>query len=59
MEKINGETVLSTFEKLEKRLLASSCPSIRMEQHGSQLTDFHEILYFTIFHTSVEKIQIS
>jgi hypothetical protein len=44
---------------LEKRLLALSCPSIHMEQLGFQLTDFHEIWYFTIFHTSVEKIQVS
>jgi hypothetical protein len=43
MEKVDGETVLGTFEKLEKRLLALSCPSIHMEQLGFQLTDFHEI----------------
>jgi len=30
-----------------------------MEQLGSHLTDFHEILYFNIFRKSVEKIQVS
>jgi len=29
-----------------------------MEQLGSQLTDFHEILYLSIFGTSVAKIQV-
>ena len=33
-------------------------PSARMEQLGSQLTDFHEILYLSIFGTSVAKIQV-
>jgi hypothetical protein len=37
----------------------SVCLSIRMEQLGPQLTDFREIWYFTIFHKSVEKIQVS
>jgi hypothetical protein len=29
-----------------------------MEQLGSQLTDFHEMWYFMIFHKSVEQIQV-
>ena len=29
----------------EKRLLASLCPSVRMEQLGSYMTDFYEIWY--------------
>jgi len=32
--------------------------SVRMEQFGSQWTDFHEILYLTIFRKSVEKSQV-
>jgi hypothetical protein len=35
------------------------CPSVRMEQLGSQWTDFHEILYLSVFRKSVEKNQIS
>jgi hypothetical protein len=35
------------------------CPSVRMEQLGSRWTDFHEILYLSIFQTYVEKIQVS
>jgi hypothetical protein len=42
----------------EKRQFAS-CLSVRMEQLGSHLTDFHEILYLRIFLKSVEKIQVS
>jgi hypothetical protein len=33
--------------------------SVRMEQLGSQWTDFHEIWYLSIFQKSVEKIQVS
>ena len=59
------------LQNCEKRLLASSClsvrpydcpsvrPSIRMGQLGSHWTDFHEILYLSIFRKSVEKIQVS
>jgi hypothetical protein len=40
-------------QNYEKRLLASSClsvrPSVRMEQHGFHWTDFHNISYFIIF----------
>ena len=46
----------------EKRLLASSCLSVRlsarMEQLSSHWKDFHEILYLRIFRDSVEKVQI-
>jgi hypothetical protein len=62
---------LGTFAKLQKRLLASSCLSVsqsaclpvclsvRMEQLGSHWTDFHEILYLSIFPKYVEKIHVS
>ena len=47
----------------EKRLLASSCLSVRLsycvEQLGSHWTDFDEILYLSIFRKSVERIQVS
>jgi hypothetical protein len=35
------------------------CPSVRMEQLGSQWTDFREIWYLSIIRMSLEKIQIS
>jgi hypothetical protein len=50
---------LGTLANCEKRLLASSCLSVRMEQLGSHWTDFHEIWYLWIFRKSVEKIQDS
>jgi len=34
-------------------------PYVRMEQIGSQRTDFHEIWYWSVFRKSVEKIQVS
>jgi hypothetical protein len=34
---------LARSQNCEKRLLASSCLSVCMEQHGSHWTDFHEI----------------
>ena len=42
-----------------KRLLASSCPSARMEQLGSHWTDFYEFWYLSTFRKSVEKFQVS
>jgi len=54
-------------QNCEKRLLASSClsvcpcvrPSVRMEQLGSNWTDFHEISCWRIIRKSVHKIQLS
>ena len=40
------------------RCLVSVCPSVRMEQLGSQRRDFHEICYFSIFRDSVEKFKV-
>ena len=37
----------------------SVCLSVRMEQLGSQWTEFHEILYLSICLKLVEKIQFS
>ena len=37
----------------------SACPSVRVEQLGSHLTDYHEILCLIIFLKFAEKIQIS
>jgi len=34
-------------------------PSVRMEQLGSHWTNFHEILYLSIFRNSVMKIQVT
>ena len=50
---------LGAVANCEKRLLASSCVSVHMEQLGSHWTDFHEIWYMNIFRKSVEKIQVS
>jgi hypothetical protein len=50
-------------QNCEKRLLASSClsvrPFVRMEQLGSRWMDFHEIWYLSVLRNSVEKIQFS
>ena len=43
----------------EKRLLSSSCLSVCMEQLGFHWEEFHEIVYFSTFGKSVEKIKIS
>ena len=52
--------VYARSQNCEKRLLASSCPSVvRMEQLGSQYTDFHEIWHLRAFRKSVEKIKVS
>jgi hypothetical protein len=56
---VRTELFLARSEKCEKRLLASSYLSFRMEQLGSHWTDFHEILYLRIFRKYVEKIQVS
>jgi hypothetical protein len=45
--------------KCDKRLSASSCPSVRKEQLDSHWTDFHEIWYISIFRKSSQKIQFS
>jgi hypothetical protein len=45
-------------QNCEKRLLASSWPSVRMEKLGSHWTDFDTIRYFRMFPKSFEKIQI-
>ena len=56
---------LETFAKLLKKkwilasLCLSVCASVRVEQLGSQWTDFHEIWYPSIIRKSVEKIQVS
>jgi len=59
--------VLSTYDVLisrrlaewRKRLLATSClsvcPSFRMEQLGSNCTDFHEIWYLSLFYENISR----
>jgi hypothetical protein len=49
---------LDAFTKLRKQLLASSCPSVRMEQLGSQWTDFIKTGYLSIFRKSVGKMKL-
>ena len=46
-------------QNYEKRRSASSCMSVRMEQLGSNWTNFNEILYEYFFFKSVYKIQVS
>ena len=53
---------LGAFAKFRKSTMSSvvpACPSVRMEQLGSNWTCFHEISYLSIFGKSVEKIQVS
>jgi hypothetical protein len=48
--------------KLRKAIISfvmSVCLSVRMEQFGSNWTDFHEMLYLGIFRELGEKIQVS
>jgi len=45
-------------EHREKRLLASSSLSVRMEQLGYHWTDFHEISYLRIVQKCVEKVLV-
>jgi hypothetical protein len=54
--------VLCTFAKLREATISfvmSVRLSVRVEQHGFHRTDFLEILYFSIFGKSVEKVQVS
>ena len=53
--------IMRVPQNCEKRLLGSSCPSVRLFvriELGSHWTDFHEIYYLRIFRKSVEKIQV-
>ena len=45
-------------EHLCHHTLASSCPSVRMEQAGSHWTDFQEIWHLCIFQKSVKEFQV-
>ena len=53
------KTFYARSQTFEKRLLALSCLSIRMEQLGFCSMNFHEIWYFSISQKSVQKIQVS
>jgi len=50
--------LLGAFAKLRKATFSVVTP-VRMENLGSQWTDFHEILYLSISRNTVEKIQVS
>jgi len=54
-----GTFQLCELQNWEKRLLASSCPSVSLKQPGSHWTNFNEIWYMSIFRKYVEKIQVS
>jgi hypothetical protein len=52
---------LCAFVKLRNAnntFIISVCLSVRMEQSSSHWTNFHEILYLSIFRKSVEKIRL-
>ena len=53
---------LCTLAKLRNATISfvvPVCPVVRKEQIGSQWTDFHDILYLSIFRNLIEKNQIS
>ena len=54
-------TFLGAFalRKVTVSLVMPFCPSSRTEQPCPHWTDFHEILYFSFFRKSVEKILVS
>jgi len=52
--------LLGAFAKLRKVTISfvmSICPCVRMEQLGSHWADYQEILYLSIFRTSVKNMQ--
>ena len=51
--------IIGAFAELRKRLLATSCLSVRMEQLGSHWADFYEFWYLSIFRKCFAKIQAS
>jgi hypothetical protein len=53
---------LGAFAKLRKAnvsFVMSVCPSVSMEQLGSDWTDFDETWHLSIFRKSIENIQVS
>jgi hypothetical protein len=50
---------LTRFQRDSIDLVRYVCLSIRMKQLVSNLTDFHKFLYFTIFRTYIENLQVS
>jgi hypothetical protein len=54
----DGESSLARSHNIEKRLLASLCLSVRMEDLGSHRTGFHKISHLSSFLKFVEKIQV-
>jgi len=56
--------VLNVFRRVRKFVksdyqLRHVCPSVHMEQLGFHWTDFHEILYLTVFENLSEQIKVS
>ena len=50
---------LARSQHCEKRLLASSCLSVRIQQLGSHWTDFHEIWYLWIVQNPSRKFMLN
>jgi hypothetical protein len=64
MVNFTSEFLWAHEQNREKRLLASSCPSVRpsvrMEQLGSHWTDFNDILRLNIFFRKyIDNIEVS
>ena len=55
----NSNFFWARSKNCEKRLLASSCLSFRIDHFGSHWTDFHEIVNLSIFRKSVEQTKVS
>jgi hypothetical protein len=53
------DCAIAALRKATISFVISVCLSVRMEQLGSQWTDFHKIWYLRIFRKSVENIQVS
>lgn len=54
-----ADKFLACSQNCKKGLSAVSCLSIRMEQVSCYWTDYHNILYLSIFWKSPQKIQVS
>jgi hypothetical protein len=59
----HGEAFQTQWHNHECSLLPTSCPSVRMDasvwiKHGSHWTDYHEILYWILLQSSVDKFKI-
>jgi hypothetical protein len=57
LRKVTISFVISVCPSVCLSVRLSVCLSVRMEQVGFHWTDFHEIIYLSIFGTSVRKFK--